>query len=248
MCAAAALFAFAGPARAAYVIKQDTTNMVANTTDWSVAPGTNDIGEFNATISSGNESFLTLGGDLSIGGLQFDGSLNGPVIIGDDGNSLLLNNTGTDIDASQANQNITINCAVALGASQTWNVTNTQTLSVGGAIRDGGSDFSLTMTGAGTLSLAGTNTYSGATTISNGVLQIGATGSISNSPVIFVGTNGAFDVSSRAGTFTLANLQTLEGYGVVTGAVTAAAGSQIIPGTIGSVGVLTFTNDLTESA
>jgi autotransporter-associated beta strand protein len=69
------------------------------------------------------------------------------------------------------------------------------TLSNGGA---SGATLSVTKTGSGTQILTGTNSYTGTTTISSGVLQIGnggTTGSLSASSVI---TNNASLVFNRS--------------------------------------------------
>ncbi len=93
---------------------------------------------------------------------------------------------------------------------------------------------------AGTLVLSGTNTYTGSTIISNGTVQLAATGSIGNSSNIFLRTSSTvFDVSAVSG-FTLATGQKLSGNGAVNGTVTA--NGTIAPGA--SVGKLTFNNDL----
>ncbi len=63
---------------------------------------------------------------------------------------------------------------VALGATPTITV-NASTLTAGGNISG---SFGLTLAGAGTLNLAGANTYSGDTTIGQGVLQVGSGGAI----------------------------------------------------------------------
>jgi len=58
------------------------------------------------------------------------------------------------------------------GTTGTHTVTVTaNTLALGGVIGDGGSAYGITKAGAGTLALSGANTYSGATTISAGILQ-----------------------------------------------------------------------------
>ena len=93
---------------------------------------------------------------------------------------------------------------------------------------------------AGTLVLSGTNTYTGSTIISNGTVQLAATGSIGNSTNIFLRTSSTvFDVSAVSG-FTLVTGQKLSGNGAVNGTVTA--NGTIAPGA--SVGKLTFNNDL----
>lgn len=186
----------------ANVIKQDTVTMQANMTDWSSAPGTGDVGEFDATISSVNAGNLTLGANLSIGALQFDGTLNGPVVIGADGNKLTLNNAGTDLDASLANQNVTINCAIGLGVDQTWNVAAGKTLAVGGVI-SGNQTF--IKSGSGTLLLTNVNTCAGAAIVSSGTLQLSPPAAFGNvlygCTNIIVQNGGTLSVTNRIATY-----------------------------------------------
>ena len=61
---------------------------------------------------------------------------------------------------------------MTLGGNRTVTVA-ASTLTVGGATGDAGHAYSLTKAGAGTLVLAGNNTYSGSTAINAGTLQIG---------------------------------------------------------------------------
>jgi fibronectin-binding autotransporter adhesin len=73
------------------------------------------------------------------------------------------------------------NGAVLLGTSVQVTVANNG-LTVGGAIGDGGSNYSLNKTGTGTLVLTGVNTYGGGTTLNAGVLSFanGGLGSAGN--------------------------------------------------------------------
>ena len=103
----------------------------------------------------------------------------------------------------------------------------------------GTANINLTKIGTGTLTLGGACNYTGTTTISNGVLALTSSGSISSSTNISVNSTGTFDVSQIS--FSLASGQALSGNGVVTGAVSTASGSIITPGS----SVLTFTNGLT---
>ena len=106
--------------------------------------------------------------------------------------------------------------------------------------------MSLVKTGSGTETLAGANTYTGNTTITNGTLAIGSGGSISNTPNIIVGSGATFDVSGTS--FTLGAGQNLKGTGAVAGPMTTAAGSAIYPATSGTAGTLTFNSDLNQGA
>jgi len=98
--------------------------------------------------------------------------------------------------------------------------------------------------GAGTMLLAATNTYTGSTTISNGVLALGVGGSLASTNIV-IESGATFDVSAI--TYSLASGVTLSGSGTVKGNVaTASTTSVILPGA--SVGTLTFNNNLDLSA
>ncbi len=100
-----------------------------------------------------------------------------------------------------------------------------------GGLADGG----LTKkAGTGIMTLAGANTYTGNTTISEGTLALAASGSIANSRTISIAANAKLDVSAT--TFTVDANQTLEGTGMVIGAV--ANDGTLATGT--GIGTLTF--------
>jgi len=82
-------------------------------------------------------------------------------------------------------------------------------------------NLNLVMVGASqTLTLNDTNTYTGATIISSGTLQLGASGSISNTAVISIGNGATFDVSLLgANTFTLKTGQVLSNSAASTGLI-----------------------------
>jgi autotransporter-associated beta strand protein len=128
----------------------------------------------------------------------------------------------------------------------------------------------LTKSGTGTMALSGNNTYTSATTVAMGTLQLvssTSTNNIPGSPTISVSSGATLDVSqiTASGGFTLSGTQTVINNGTVTGAVTAASAGQTLtgtgsytgnvtvsggtltPGTTAAVGTLAGMNNLTVS-
>ena len=146
----AALLLLAGAlnVQAANVTKKNTTTMNGGLTDWSAAPATTDVGEFDATVSSANLAAMTLGASLTLGGLQLDATMNGPLTISA-ANTLTLGTSGINLTA--ANQNATLNCTLTPGGTQTWNVQSGRTLTLGSGITaSGATTFSLTINNGNT--------------------------------------------------------------------------------------------------
>jgi T5SS/PEP-CTERM-associated repeat protein/autotransporter-associated beta strand protein len=199
---------------------------------------------------------LTLGGaGTTLGGT---GTLNvgsgGTVTVGAGGQSF----TGGQLYAGGT---INLNAGGVLSLSNLQDGTPTSTGAVHLAsgtkltITSGGTIFSGVMSGAGGLTMAGSNvqtlagdnTYSGPTTVTSGTLRLIGNGSIAGSGRITVGTapssSAVLDVSGVTGGanfgnggFALASGQTLAGHGTVVGPVTIAGGSAVAPGA--SVGTL----------
>jgi autotransporter-associated beta strand protein len=95
--------------------------------------------------------------------------------------------------------------AVTLGGNTTV-TTTANTLTVGGAIGDGGHGFALTKAGLGTLTLTGTSTYTGGTNVSGGTVVVTSTGSLTgsvNNPGVQIGgTSGVVGALVNSGTIT----------------------------------------------
>ncbi|HEX4054593.1 MAG TPA: Ig-like domain repeat protein [Tepidisphaeraceae bacterium] len=135
-------------------------------------------GNFALTFESSSTTAQTLTLDGNISG-TFGGS---SVTIGDPNNNL----------------------NVVLGASSTFTVAAGDTLSILNAVEDGGNNLSVTKAGTGTLTLSGSNTYGGGTTLSAGQLNINSSAAIGAGTLTFAANAVKIDNTS-GGTITLSN-------------------------------------------
>jgi autotransporter-associated beta strand protein len=83
------------------------------------------------------------------------------------------------------------------GASMLTAGANNQTSAFAGNIQDGTGTIGLTKTGAGTLTLSGSNTFSGATTIAQGTLSMGSDTGLSPHSTLTVDNAGALDLNGH---------------------------------------------------
>jgi fibronectin-binding autotransporter adhesin len=120
------------------------------------------------------------------------------------------------------------------------------TTSYSGVIGNGAAGMSLTKTGAGTQILSGANTYTGATNVNAGTLEIGLGGSTHASSGVSVSNSGSALVVNGTVNGTLnANVSTtVSGSGTVVGAATIFG--NLTPGN--SAGLLNFGSDLTMAS
>ena len=129
-----------------------------------VPAGSANIAVWDANVQANTTK--TLGASLSWAGIQV---LNpgGPIVVGADGNTLTLGASGVDL--SQATNNLTLDNLVALGANQTWQVTNGLTLTIAGAV-SGSKALTLNNGGnnSGSILLSTANAYTGGTLINSG--------------------------------------------------------------------------------
>ena len=104
----------------------------------------------------------------------------------------------------------------------------------------------LTKSGSGTATLNNADTYSGVTTINQGTLALGASGSFANSPTINVASTAVLDLTAKTSSFNFGAGQTLKGFGTVNigsgKTVSLAGGGTFAPG--GSIGTLSVTGNL----
>jgi len=175
-----------------------------------------------------NGKGATLGQPSSILNVSGNNTLTGTVTV----------QTGGQHSTIQSDAGLlTLSNAIALTSNATGTrsvlFTGVGNTAVSGAITNGSSSgLEIYKQGTGTLTLAGTNTYTGATTVSAGTLLIN-------------GNN-----SSATGTVTVSNANTtLGGNGTVGGATTLNADTKLSAGAAaGAIGTFTFSNGLNLAA
>ena len=200
------------------------------------------------TGSIQTEAGITAGGvNLNGGGLVFrvySGALNAAaktITVGPAAGISMGNVTFVGTTSSQtANNNIVNNNSALIVKAA-----NNTTLTLAGQISGASGGLDVQAVGTGKVVLNNTETYGGDTKITTGTLQLGAAGSIANSPNINVASSATFDVSLVS--FTLGASQTLKGAGTVNGPVTA--NGTLAPGaSVGTAGTLTLNSALSLSS
>jgi fibronectin-binding autotransporter adhesin len=170
-----ALWYFGGVARAAVFNKANNTSNLTQGSSWvgGLAPGIGDTATWDSTVNAANST--SLGGTFYVNNIAI-ANPGGPVTINNDGNVLgLYGLGGTGIDMSGATQDLTMNCMVGLGSTQTWNVGPDRNLNFQGTLNGG---YGIVIAGGGTVTLGGNNGYTGGTTVASGTLKAYGWGNI----------------------------------------------------------------------
>jgi autotransporter-associated beta strand protein len=157
--------------------------------------------DINVTISS-----LTVNDPAAV-------TISGPGIL-----SIVGTGVATGITINNGAGLTTINTALTLsGPAQAVTVNNAAGLVINGAIS---SADGLTKAGTGTLTIAGANTYLGATTILAGALQAGAANVVPSTSAVSIASSGQFNLDGfdqSVGSLEGAGAVSLGGASLVTG-------------------------------
>ncbi len=151
-------------------------------------------------------------------------------------NGIMVNPAAESLVIGSVANNGTLTSATSAGAPDLTLINNSvsKQLTVNAVIADNTLTSTLSKLGAGTVVLAGTNTYSGATTIAVGALQVGnggTTGSFGSGNVV----NNASLIFNRSDALTVSN--TISGSGALT---QSGAGTLTLAGTNSYTGATTL--------
>ena len=159
----------------ANIFKTDTATMNAAGSPWDwttatagggsgVIASSNVVGEIDSTPTSAHLAAMTLGGNVTLGGLQLDNTAQGPLTISA-ANTLTLDaslfSSAAGISIASGSYNVTIGSGLTLKGYQAWNVGSSRTLTISGTLTTSGSWVDFTSF-AGTLgTLANVNSILG---------------------------------------------------------------------------------------
>ena len=156
-----------------------------------VVPGNNDVAQWNSTVTAANT--VLLGADTSWAGAKILSPGGGVQI--NAGATLTLGAAG--VDMSTANNNFTLNCALTIGADQSWHAGSKQFSAWGPAVNMGGHQVTIL---AGSKIQFKSAILGGGTLIANGgVTQLSSGTTASNTTVVVgAGATLTFDTASGA--------------------------------------------------
>ena len=188
-------------------------------------------GGFNLGNNAGTDAtFYGSGGGGGNGTNNGGNGFQGVVIVRYVGSAALENVSGNNTFSGA----ITLGSSIAIGSLQ-------DTLTLGGAIGDSGSGYGITKIGNGTLALSVANTYSGATSILQGTLEVTANTALGT---IAAGTTVADGATLK---LTGVNYSTTEGL-IINGTGVSSGGALASSGTSTFAGLITALTNATINA
>lgn len=229
-------------------LRLDSANALSANSNLNINGGVVELGAGNTSFTrstgtaAGNVRFTESGGFGAVGA-DATVNLNGGAAItwGGTGSTANFLTATQELILSSANSNHKVTWQNALnlnGGTRTVNVNNGSAAvdaEISGPITGAGSTSIFVKNGAGALTLSGTNTYVGATTVNAGTLIVGAAGSLASSAVNVVGGQFVYNNNTTAYAGNVAVNGSLGGSGKIAGQI---SGSGLVgPGN--SPGILT---------
>ena len=201
----------------------------------------------DAVGNNGPTTLLLTGGGASVTNainVRYYSGFNASKTVG--GNNV----SGTVAFYGNLTINDTVNLTSVSGGTVSFNGIIQPGVATGGQSLNGAPGISII--GGGTVSLLGTNTYSGITRINAGALALSGNGSIASSPLINVANGAVFDVSGLSSTFVLGAGQTLSNNasstGTVKGNLNTGSGTTSVSFTSGNPAFIVTNGTLTLSS
>ena len=145
----------------------------------------------NGDVMGVNNKFRFRGGafDNTSGSAITGSTLNNGYYL--EADTTFIGSLGANSDLNLGTGAATLNITAALDTEVKLTVSNAAaTLTIGGAVGDGGNDYGVSKAGAGTLILMTANTYTGDTIVEDGMLDVRDAASLSNCSAIQIDADG----------------------------------------------------------
>jgi autotransporter-associated beta strand protein len=221
--------------------------------NWQGGVAPNAVGDTAVlgTVVGSGAATITLNGAQTLSSLTFSPGAGGSYVLSGSGaNSLQLANDGSSASVSVTGGSDAINAPVVLDGDPTVTVASGTSLVISGAIGQSGGSEGLSLSGGGTLTVSGDNSYSGGTTVANGTLSVSSAQALPSAGVLVVGRSGRVVLGNTVGSAaTIAASSPVASSdattsGIATAAVTVAAS----PASDGSASNATTTSDEASAA
>lgn len=152
--------------------------------------------------AAANPTVTLVSSGKTVGAITFNANV-GTTIGG--ANTISLNNGAAAATIAVSGGTHAINAPLTLSSDLAITAAAASQLTIGGNISQASAGKALSLSGGGTLILGGTNSYSGPTTVSAGVLRVNNANSLQNSTAT-VNVNGGLVFGPSVGTFNLGGL------------------------------------------
>jgi autotransporter-associated beta strand protein len=187
-----------------------------NSANWANSVIPNAVGQL-ALLGTNihSNTVITVDGQETLGGFDFNNPTNTYTVAALTGNAITLDNSSVpaaaNLTVTQGNDTISAPLIIANGLGLTANVGAGFSLTLSGNISEtGGAGASFVNNGAGSITLSGTNTYTGTTVLNAGTLQfftqsnLGTTGNLDiNGGTLQWGTGAIADISANGALVTV---------------------------------------------
>lgn len=176
----------------------DNNSLIVSASAGVLILGKTPIGPSRAAAGIGN---IATGATVQLSGTGGDQIFNGPFnaafgLVNMSGGTLDLNGLNEGFDRLTGTGTVTNSLAATTSTLTLGTVDGSG--SFNGELTDGSGTLALTKMGTGTLTLNGTNLYTGATTVSAGILSLGTSGTVDSSASVSIAAGATFDTSGKA--------------------------------------------------
>lgn len=178
-------------------VKDNNTTALNVAGSWtSSVPTSSEVATWESTVTGANS--VALGADIEFQGIEIQDP--GGLVTITTGNTLTVGTSGIEMEAST--QDLTIASSLALGANQDWDVNSSKTLISSGVVSGG---YKISKKGSGSLTLSGTNTFTGGVDHDAGTLNINAVAALGTTAGTLTLADGVTIDNSSGGAITTSN-------------------------------------------